>query len=304
MAPRSNSVSIVIPTFNRAKLVDKAIESALAQTVGCEVVVSDHGSKDETSAVVRGFGDRVCYVRREEDRGPIFAWLDGVINASGEFIHITYDDDWIEPSFIEETLSLMTDETAFVMTDAEIHGADASYRLYEHLFPTGLHGSRSVEKFLLDSPLTVSPGCALLRRDDVLRALTVDADHYRGAGPDLRMFLIALSMRGKFGFIDRPLAHFREHRGSITVDAHYDAMKLQQLVAAYTAVKKEYLALKWARKSRVIDIYWTMCTIKRAWARLGTRVATRVRHGLGFIVDRMMSHRRDGDADDAIDSAR
>jgi glycosyltransferase involved in cell wall biosynthesis len=41
-------VTIVIPTFNRSAMLRRCIESALAQTLACEVIVVDHGSKDDT----------------------------------------------------------------------------------------------------------------------------------------------------------------------------------------------------------------------------------------------------------------
>ena len=45
-------VTIVIPTFNRADYVTKTIESALNQTVPCDIIVCDHGSSDNTPEVV------------------------------------------------------------------------------------------------------------------------------------------------------------------------------------------------------------------------------------------------------------
>mgnify|MGYP000150019797 CR=1 FL=1 len=88
-------VSIVIPTFNRSGMLRRCIDSALAQTFPCEVVVCDHGSSDDTPTVARSYGDRIRYVRREQDSGVHFAWLDGVVSACGEFVHINYDDDLI-----------------------------------------------------------------------------------------------------------------------------------------------------------------------------------------------------------------
>ena len=59
-------VSIVLPTFNRAALIGRAIESVLAQTVDdWQLVVVDDGSTDDTATVVASFDDpRIEYVRR------------------------------------------------------------------------------------------------------------------------------------------------------------------------------------------------------------------------------------------------
>ena len=101
------TVSIIIPTFNRASLVTRAIDSALSQSYPCEVIVCDHGSTDNTPEVVSVYGNKIKYIRREVDNGPIVCWRDGLENSSGDIIHFNYDDDWMEPKFIEKTIELL-----------------------------------------------------------------------------------------------------------------------------------------------------------------------------------------------------
>ena len=84
----TKTISIVIPTFNRADMLPKAIDCALNQTVPCEVIVSDHGSIDHTAQVAAEYGDKITYIRREKDFGPHFCWLEGVLHATGEFVHL------------------------------------------------------------------------------------------------------------------------------------------------------------------------------------------------------------------------
>ncbi|NCC37458.1 MAG: glycosyltransferase family 2 protein, partial [Chloroflexia bacterium] len=83
------NASIVIPVFNRAHLVHRALDSALTQTYRCEVLLVDHGSTDDIASVVRHYGERIRYVRRENDQGPIVCWRDGIEQATGEVVHIT-----------------------------------------------------------------------------------------------------------------------------------------------------------------------------------------------------------------------
>jgi len=97
-------VAIVIPTFNRSKFVQKAIESSLRQTYPCEVVVCDHGSSDDTPRVMKKYANKIKYVRKEEDFGPHFCWLDGILHADADFIHLQYDDDWIADNYIEKCM--------------------------------------------------------------------------------------------------------------------------------------------------------------------------------------------------------
>lgn len=250
--------SIVIPTFNRAGMVRRAIDSALDQTVACEVIVSDHGSTDETQSLVSQYGERIRYLRRDVDNGPFFSWLDGVINARGEYVHINHDDDWVDKEFIEKTVNLFRPDCSCVFTAAAVHQGDSIVRtLYGEFAETGIHPRRQLEYLLLNSEFTVSPGCALFRRRDVLRAIMMEAPvgtiWYKGAGSDMLMFLLPLLEYPRFGFINENLAHFRDHSGSITMDAMADDGKRRLLVDTYNDAKRYYLLLRDDRRSNRRD---------------------------------------------------
>lgn len=87
--------SVVIPTFNRAKLLESALESVFAQEFGdFEVIVVDDGSTDETPELMHAIGEKVRYVR-QENRGPGAARNSGIRVASGRYIaFLDSDDAW------------------------------------------------------------------------------------------------------------------------------------------------------------------------------------------------------------------
>src|SRR6476660_4780388 len=59
-------VSVIIPAFNSAAFLGRAVESVLEQTLdGIEIIVVDDGSTDATAEIARAFGDRVRYLRQE-----------------------------------------------------------------------------------------------------------------------------------------------------------------------------------------------------------------------------------------------
>ena len=137
-------LSIVVPTFNRAALLRETIDSALAQTVKCEVVVVDHGSTDATPAVAASYGNKISYVRRDTDDGPCIAWLDGVLRANGRLIHINYDDDWIAPTFADKTIAAFADDIGVVFTNAAIvDGARHTLLFQPPAFGHGRHPRRA-----------------------------------------------------------------------------------------------------------------------------------------------------------------
>lgn len=90
------SVSVIMPTFNRARWLGCAIRSALHQLhAGDELIVIDDGSTDDTREVVAGFGERVTYLRGDH-RGAGPARNLGLAHARGELVaFLDSDDEWL-----------------------------------------------------------------------------------------------------------------------------------------------------------------------------------------------------------------
>lgn len=90
------AVSVIIPTFNRARLVSKAVESALNQTgVQTEIIVVDDGSTDDTEQALTPLKDHIRYVK-QENRGVVAARNHGMELARQPFIALLdSDDSWL-----------------------------------------------------------------------------------------------------------------------------------------------------------------------------------------------------------------
>lgn len=90
-------VSVIIPTFNRAAILPRAIESVLAQDYRpFEVLIIDDASTDNTQDIVRAFADdRLKYIRQRQNGGASRARNTGIELAKGEFIaFLDSDDEW------------------------------------------------------------------------------------------------------------------------------------------------------------------------------------------------------------------
>ena len=95
------TVSVIIPTFNRAHLVGQAIDSVLQQTyTDYEVLVVDDGSTDGTGAVVEAYGDRVGYIRTTHG-GVGHARNVGMHRARGRYLTWLDSDDLLYPYALE-----------------------------------------------------------------------------------------------------------------------------------------------------------------------------------------------------------
>jgi glycosyltransferase involved in cell wall biosynthesis len=92
-----------VPTYNGARWVGEALESALAQTYGpLEVLVLDNGSTDGTLDVVRSYGDpRVRVSVNERNIGIIANHNQCIRLARGPLIKFLHSDDALEPECVE-----------------------------------------------------------------------------------------------------------------------------------------------------------------------------------------------------------
>lgn len=90
------SISVVIPTYNRAHCIGAAIDSVLAQTFpACEVIVVDDGSTDDTRERVEAYGRQVRYLF-QQNAGVSSARNAGLRAARGDWIaFLDSDDEWI-----------------------------------------------------------------------------------------------------------------------------------------------------------------------------------------------------------------
>ncbi len=103
--------SVIIPTFNRAHLLAKAIQSVLDQTfTDWELIVVDDGSTDETAAVVRSFGDgRIRYFFKDNEERSA-ARNHGIEHSCGIFISFLDDDDHYLKDFLWENHRIIVRE--------------------------------------------------------------------------------------------------------------------------------------------------------------------------------------------------
>ena len=87
-------ISVIIPTYNRANFLKKAIDSVLAQTFkDFEFIVVDDGSTDETKVLIKGYKGRIKYIY-QDNKGPASARNAGIKESKAEFITFLDSDDW------------------------------------------------------------------------------------------------------------------------------------------------------------------------------------------------------------------
>ena len=103
-------LSVIIPLYNKAPYVAKAIQSVLAQTfTDYELIIVDDGSKDNSAEIASQVieGHENCRLIRQDNAGVSMARNNGVAASHGDYLCFLDADDWWDPAFLEEMSKLI-----------------------------------------------------------------------------------------------------------------------------------------------------------------------------------------------------
>jgi glycosyltransferase involved in cell wall biosynthesis len=171
-------VSVIIPAYDSAAVIGRALESVRAQTyTDVEVLVADDASADDTADRAEATGVPARVVRAERNGGPAAARNLALRHATGELVaFLDADDEWLPP-FLERLVARYDAERAasgapvgIVACDARIAGSDETY----------LEQAERVQHLAVE-PLTLE---RVLRRNCVYIAALVP----RAAGEEVGWF--------------------------------------------------------------------------------------------------------------------
>jgi len=170
------SLSVIIPTFNRADVLREALRSVYDQTVDpYEVVIVDDGSTDHTAGVVAEFDDRIQYMR-QDNSGPATARNTGITKATGDLIGFLDSDDIWFPQFVESACRVFHENTGVeaVVFDNEtqtLAGEFVPSRFIERGVVCGFSGPFSIDVVppTWGTRPSFSTCCLIVRRESLRR---------------------------------------------------------------------------------------------------------------------------------------
>src|SRR4051812_19006119 len=213
------SVTVVIPTYNRARFLPGAIDSVLAQTYGdFRLLIADNASDDGTPDVVARYDDpRIEYVRRRENLGITANHNLALQQVDTPYCLIVPDDDLLAPEILERTVAVLDASPRVGMVHArfQVMAADGTVTKEHEDWTYGLAEDtvESGEEFIRESMLWSCRVCAstALMRMEALPDPPFDQDDFPAI--DFGMWL-RMALGWEMGFIAEPLAAYRIHPGS------------------------------------------------------------------------------------------
>lgn len=207
------TVSVVIPAYNAAWCVARAIDSVLAQTFqDFELIVVNDGSTDDTARVLAGYGDALKVIT-QANGGLSQARNTGIGAARGRYVaFLDADDGWL-PEKLARQVALMEahPDLAFCSTAARLVGPDGTalgeWRHRPSHLPT-------LEAIFAENAFVAGSGSAVLvRREALAKAGGFDTTLRSLEDIDMWMRLAAC---GAYGCVDEPLALILKRPGSMS----------------------------------------------------------------------------------------
>ncbi len=213
------TVSVIVPTYNRADLLEQSVKSALDQTlVDLEVIVVDDGSTDATADVVKRIEDpRVSYIH-QENQGVAAARNTGIMAARGTYISFLDSDDLLTKDALRRGVEVMEWNPGVAFAYGQAYLMDAGGRIFgsrrqEEQASYVREGSYEIEKALING--NQIPTSTMLVRGESLRAAGLFDTSFRHGSEDFELW-VRLARSGSVSYIAEPLATYRMHESSIS----------------------------------------------------------------------------------------
>lgn len=243
--------------YNSSKYLREAIESVYAQTCkGWEIIFWDNASTDNSADIAKSYGEGLRYFRGEETV-PLYAARNLALKeARGRYIaFLDCDDMWL-PEKLEEQLSLFENdkEVGLVYSDCILFNEKGrEKRLFDVVTPVR---GKIFDKLLFSN--FINTQTVMIKRDaiedpeiffDSRLTLSGDYDAY-----------LRISYKWKVDYIDKPLAKYRVHSGSVTsrkgrrLAADEIGLNIESLKKSIPDFEKQYPeALKFMERRRHIQ---------------------------------------------------
>lgn len=230
-------ITVIIPTYNSAQYLNAAVESVLQQTFkDLEILIIDDGSKDNTSELVKSFGDKVRYIY-QENAGVSIARNNGIKESKGKYVaFLDADDTWL-PTKLEKQVNALKDNPDYKFCFSDFVGVN------QNLQPIEMKRARLLNSAIKDLLLrgnVVGSICTVLCERELF-------DKVGGFDPKLSQcadwdMWIRLATLTDFLFVDEQLVTYRQHDSNMSRNAillEQDSLCVLEKGFAMDSVPKE-----------------------------------------------------------------
>ena len=212
--------SVVIPTFNREKLLSIAIRSVLAQSIeDWELIIVDNHSNDQTQDLINRIDDDRIRFFKLQNFGSISKSRNlGITKALGEWVAFLDSDDWWAPNKLETCLSSLNENVDFIYHDMEV---ESQFFFRRNLVCRQLKSPIFVDLILNGNPIAAS---SVVARKSLFNQINgMDESIEMVTTADFNTWLKMSLISEKFFRIPEFLGHYRFHENNLSNDRILEA---------------------------------------------------------------------------------
>ncbi len=248
-----SQVSVIIPTYNRVKLLNNSVASVLSQTYrDFELLVIDDCSTDNTSDFLSNIADkRVRCIKNTSNKGITATRNIALSNANGKYIAFLDDDDEWMPDKLEKQINLMENSSkglGCIYTGCNLVDAEDN-RFNQTTVPH--YRIRILNELLLENFIITS---STLIKADCFETVGM-FDESMPFAEDYDMW-IRIAQEFEFDFVRSPLVNYRIHRNSISFNNNAIIIGLERLLTKH---EKLFLKNKKAYSNHLLRIGVAYC---------------------------------------------
>ena len=237
-------VSVVIPTYNRAEDLQRALQSVVNQTYSnWEAIVVDNNSIDSTDEVVMGFNDRRIKLLKIDNGGVIAASRNlGIRNSKADYVAFLDSDDWWSPNKLQRCMEIFSKGA-----DVVYHNLYLAQSKDQLSFPkrtAAANAVGSVITSLLSRGLSI-PNSSAMIRVNILRSVGFLSEDKRLVSvEDLDLWLRISKLTNNFRCISECLGYYWVGGGNLSTSSWGQIKKIRYLYSIHLQDISEALRLE------------------------------------------------------------
>ncbi|HOS82944.1 MAG TPA: glycosyltransferase [Methanolinea sp.] len=228
-------VSIIIPTYNRASFLIRAIESIFDQTYkNYEIIIIDDGSTDSTKDIMSKYLNNVNYIRILHSGIPAIARNIGIKHSKGEYIAFLDSDDYWCKDKLKKQLKLFNKNKNLGLVCSNAYKINEnSKNIY---FPKKRDNIKKSIFDLIEDNFVITSSCII--RKNILQSsgLFCEQNYLKGI-EDYDLWL-RIGLISEINYIEEPLCYYTIHNKQLSKDNEYSKY-LESLIFMFSQILNE-----------------------------------------------------------------
>lgn len=226
MMLNNEMISIIMPSYNREKTIERAIESVLQQTyTNWELIIVDDASDDDTKTIVNHYitDQRIKYLRNEKNMGANFSRNRGIRSAQGKYVAFLDSDNTWEKNKLEKQINVLRNECDMVYCAVNSYLGAEVRRIPNIVFPLDYYDIH-LNKVLVHYNV-VDTSAMMIKRDFLIKIGLFDEKMPRHQDYELAIRIVE---NGTVRYINETLVNTYRMENSISnnSDALFEAIVL------------------------------------------------------------------------------